>query len=414
MTEDRNHQASPKHTRVEFDRDRNGPLAGLRVIDLSRVVAGNMTSFQLGDFGADVIKVEPPAGDPLREWREAGQSLFWKVYGRNKRSIAIDVRQTDGLAVLKDLIRQADVLIENFRAGTLEAMGLSPDILLAINPQLIVLRISGFGQSGPYAQQPGFGTLIEAMSGFASRTGFADRDPVLPPFALADMVSGLQGAMAIMIALYARDVGKASGQVIDLSLLEGLFSTLGPQAAEHRLTGKTRERLGSASNSSAPRNIYRCGDGKFLALSGATQAMAQRIFAVIERPDMMSDPRFASNQARVRNREELDSAIAHWFSTRTRDEAMQAMQAADVTVGPVYDVADIVNDPHFQERILVEADDAELESVPMQTITPRLSETPGVWRHPAPDIGEQTDDILREFGFDDDRIAQLRATKAVM
>ncbi len=398
---------------VAFDKSLSGPLAGLRIVDLTRVVAGNMTSVQLADFGADVIKIEPPGGDPLREWREAGSSLFWKVYGRNKRSIVIDVRAESGLDTLRRLIASADVLIENFRPGTLEAMGLSPDVLLGQNPRLVILRISGFGQTGPYAKRPGFGTLIEAMSGFASRTGFADREPVLPPFALADMVAGLQGAMAVMIALYARDLRGGAGQVIDLSLLEGLFSTLGPQAAEHRLTNRARERVGSASASSAPRNIYQCRDGGYCALSGATQAMAARIFAVIGRPELAVDPRFATNQERVRNREALDAEIGAWFATRTRDEAMEAMREADVTVGPVYDVADAVTDPHFLDRILVDVPDPELGTVPMHAITPQMSGTPGQWRRPAPAPGEHTDDILQEIGLGADAIAELRRSGSV-
>jgi crotonobetainyl-CoA:carnitine CoA-transferase CaiB-like acyl-CoA transferase len=403
----------PSRPRIAFDRNDKGPLAGIKVIDLSRVVAGNMTSVQLADFGADVIKVEPPGGDPLREWRERGASLFWKVYGRNKRSIVIDVRSPEGLALLRDLILSADVLIENFRPGTLEAMGLDPDKLRLEKPSLVVLRISGFGQTGPYASRPGFGTLIEAMSGLASRTGFADREPVLPPFALADMVAGLQGAMSVMIALYARDRNGCPGQTIDLSLLEGLFSILGPQAAEYELTARPRERVGSASASSAPRNIYRCRDGKYLALSGATQAMALRIFTVIGRPELATDIRFRDNQSRVRNREALDSAIGDWFATLDRSDAIATMETADVTVCPVYDSADAVRDAHFVDRILVDADDGELGTVPMHRITPRLSATPGTWRYQAPATGENSIEILEEIGLDREAISRLRSRKII-
>ena len=275
--------AEPDKT-VRFDATRKGPLHGIRVVDLSRVVAGNMLSLQLGDFGADVIKVEPPQGDALREWRDKGHSLHWKTYGRNKRSIALNLRQPKALDALKKLIGKADVFIENFRPGTLEEMGLSPKSLLELNPSLIIVRISGFGQTGPYAKFPGFGTLVEAMSGFASRTGFPDREPVLPPLALADMISGLTGANAVMMALFARERGDANGQVIDLSLLEPIFASLGPEASIYRVTGKVKQRSGSGSNTVSPRNVYLCSDGKYVALSGSTQVIAMRIFDIVGRP----------------------------------------------------------------------------------------------------------------------------------
>ena len=253
----------------QFDSGATGPLANIRVLDLSRLVAGNMLSLQLGDFGADVIKIEPPEGDPLRAWRDGGEPLFWKTYSRNKMSVVLNLRQPAATQALLRLVETADVLIENYRPGTLEKMGLGPDVLLARNPRLIVVRISGFGQTGPYSQLPGFGTLVEALSGFAARTGFPDREPVLPPLALADMVAGLSGAMATMMALFARDrASGAGGQVIDLSLLEPLFSILGPEAAIFQRTGAVKQRVGNGSNTSAPRNIYRCADGKLRGALG--------------------------------------------------------------------------------------------------------------------------------------------------
>ncbi|GGF75432.1 CoA transferase [Paracoccus acridae] len=370
------------------------------MIDLSRLVAGNMMSLQLADFGADVIKVEPPQGDPLRDWRDGGQSLHWKTYGRNKRSIALNLREAGAMAVLRRLLETADVFIENFRPGTLEDMGLAPDVLTEINPRLITVRISGFGQTGPYAKLPGFGTLVEAMSGFAARTGFADREPVLPPLALADMIAGITGANAAMMALFARERGDAQGQVIDLSLLEPIFSVLGPEAAIYKTTGKVKERSGSASNTVSPRNVYRCSDGKFVALSGSTQTVAMRIFDVIGRPDMKTDPRFATNVARVSHRDIVDTAVAQWFLTRTRDEALAAMRAAGATVGPVYDIADISEDPHFAQReIVVDVEDADHGSLPQHNVFPRFSATAGGFRHPAPAIGEHTAEILAEIGM---------------
>jgi crotonobetainyl-CoA:carnitine CoA-transferase CaiB-like acyl-CoA transferase len=400
--------------RVTFDPAATGPLAGVRVLDLSRLVAGNMLSLQLADFGADVIKVEPPAGDPLRDWRDGGKELHWKTYARNKRSIALNLRHAGAKDALLRLVATADVLIENFRPGTLEEIGLGPEILQAKNSGLVIVRVSGFGQTGPYAPLPGFGTLVEAMSGFAARTGFPDREPVLPPLALADMIAGLYGAFAVVTALRARDgegQGKAQGkgQVIDLSLLESMFSVLGPEAAIYRLTGVVKERVGSGSNTSAPRNVYRCADGQYVALSGSTGTMARRVFEVIGRPDMVEDERFRTNAARIEHRALVDQAVGAWFAGKTRDEALAAMRAAQVTVGPVYTIADAVTDEHFREReIIVEADDAELGSVPMHNIVPRLSGTPGAWRRPAPRLGEHTDAVLAEAGLDAETIARLR------
>ncbi|HEX3487133.1 MAG TPA: CoA transferase [Micropepsaceae bacterium] len=394
---------------IHFAADAKGPLAGIRVLDLSRLVAGNMLSLQLADFGADVVKIEPLEGDPLRAWREGGEQLFWKTYSRNKMSVALDLRNAAAKNALLRLVETADVFIENYRPGTLEKMGLAPEVLLARNPKLIVVRISGFGQTGPYAQLPGFGTLVEAMSGLAARTGFPDREPVLPPLALADMIAGLSGAMATVTALFARDRGAARGQVIDLSLLEPLFSTLGPEAAIYRRTGVVKERAGNGTSISSPRNIYRCADGKYVALSGSTQAMARRVFEVIGHPDMIQDARFRTNSDRVKHRAVVDEIVGAWFAGKTRDHALAHMRDAGVTVGPVYNIDDAVADPHFRERqILVDVEDPELGSLPMHNIVPRLSATPGVWRRPAPSLGQHTDEILAQAGLDAADIARLR------
>jgi crotonobetainyl-CoA:carnitine CoA-transferase CaiB-like acyl-CoA transferase len=385
---------------IRFDAEATGPLAGVRVVDLSRLVAGNMLSLQLADFGADVIKVEPPQGDPLREWKEGGHSLYWSVYGRNKRSIVLNLREAGDMAVLRAMLKASDVFIENFRPGTLEEMGLAPETLLADNPHLIIVRVSGFGQTGPYAELPGFGTIVEAMSGFAHRTGFPDREPVLPPLALADMVAGLYGATAVLTALYAIEQGRADGQVIDLSLLEPMVSVLGPEAAIYRTTGKVKERTGSASNTTSPRNVYRCRDGKYVALSGSTPQVARRVFEIIGRPEMNSDPRFIDNTARVQHRALVDEAVGAWFAGHDRDEALRIMRASGATVGPVYSAADAAEDAHFRERgVVVEVEDQTLGALPMHNIVPRLSATPGVWRRPAPGVGQHTDEILGEFGI---------------
>jgi crotonobetainyl-CoA:carnitine CoA-transferase CaiB-like acyl-CoA transferase len=385
---------------IHFDPSAQGPLRGVRVVDLSRLVAGNMLSLQLGDFGADVIKIEPPEGDPLRQWKDEGHALFWKVYGRNKRSLALNLREAQGMVALKALLKTADVFIENFRPGTLEQMGLAPGVLLAEHPDLIIVRISGFGQTGPYAHLPGFGSIVEGMSGFAHRNGHADREPVLPPLALADMIAGVYGSNAVMMALLAREKGLSRGQVIDLSLLEPIISVLGPEAALYRVTGKTKMRSGSASNTSSPRNVYRARDGKYLAVSGSTPQVAKRIFELIGRSDMLTDPRFATNEQRVKHRELVDEAVGEWFAEHDHDEALRIMREAGATVGPIFSPADAAADEHFVARgVTVDADDADYGALPMHNIVPRMSATPGVWQRPAPKLGEHNDEILRELGL---------------
>ncbi|KOF20885.1 acyl-CoA transferase [Ensifer adhaerens] len=396
--------------RKHWDPNAEGPLEGIRVLDLSRLVAGDMLSLQLADFGADVIKIEPPAGDPLREWKDEGLSLFWKTYGRNKRSVVLNLRETADREALWALVAGADVLIENFRPGTLEQMGFGPDALLARNPDLVVVRISGFGQTGPYAAFPGFGTIVEGMSGYAYRTGFPDREPVLPPLALADMIAGVYGMSATMTALFARQQGRARGQVIDLSLLEPIFSVLGPEAGIYALNGTVKERIGSASNTACPRNVYRCADGKYVALSGSTPAVARRIFEIIGRADMNEDPRFRSNSERLKHRDLVDEAIGAWFAVRSHDEALAIMRDSGATVGPIYNIADATEDAHFAEReVIVSLDDAEHGTLPMHNIVPRMSETPGRFRRPAPALGEHTAEVLAEVELSPATVAAVVA-----
>lgn len=383
---------------MQFDPTTKGPLHGIKVLDISRLVAGNMLSLQLGDLGADVIKVEPPSGDPLRAWKDEGFSFFWKTYSRNKRSIVLNLREENDMSALRQIIKKCDVMIENYRPGTLEKMGLAPNVLLDLNPNLIVVRISGFGQTGPYSQLPGFGTLVEAMSGFAARTGFPDREPVLPPLALADMITGIYGSNAVTTALFARERGDVKGQIIDLSLLEPMFSVLGPEAAIFKKTGIIKQRVGSGSNTTSPRNVYQCNDGRFVALSGSTQNVAERIFEIVGQPDLINDPRFCNNSERVKNRHEVDKILSEWFAQYTREEALKIMRDAGATVGPVYDIEDAVDDKHFIERqVIINIEDDDFGQLPMHNIVPRFSHTPGVWRHQAPKLGEHTQEILEEF-----------------
>ncbi len=378
-----------------FQPDQACPLDGLRVLDFSRLVAGNMLTLQLADFGAEVIKLEPSSGDPLRQWREDGISAYWKVYGRNKKSIRLDLRSAEGKALLTRLIPTADVLVESFRPGAMEAAGFGPDAVAKLNPRLVFVRISGFGQTGPYAQRPGFGSLVEAMSGFAAKNGFADKPPALPNLALADMVAGIQGAFAVMVALRALQQPGGRGQVVDLSLLEPLHATLGADAAAWRITGRIPPRSGNRASITAPRNVYATSDGGYVALSASTQAMTERLFRAIGRPDLIDDPRFRTNSDRLAHVNEVDQIVGDFVAARTLAENLDFFAAAETTVGPVYDAAGFEADRHVQGRgVLVEMEDAELGSIPMHAVVPRLSGTPGALRRPAPALGQHEAEIL--------------------
>ena len=398
-----------------FEPDREGPLRGVRVLDFSRLVAGNMLSLQLADFGAEVVKVESPGtGDTLRDWREAGVSVHWKVYGRNKKSITLDLKAPEAPGVVLDLVAHFDVMVESFRYRYLERLGAGPDQLLARNPRLVIVRVSGFGQTGPYARRPGFGTLVEAMSGFASRNGFEDREPVLPPLAMADMIAGLSGAMATVIAVRNIEVNGGRGQVIDVSLLESIFSILGPEAAIYKLSKRVRKRVGSASEGTSPRNVYATSDGGWVAISASTQAMTERLFRVIGRDDLNQNPAFKTNTERVKRRAEVDTIVGGFIKQRTLADAIRFFEEAEVTAAPVYDVGQFLEDPHVQERgIVVEVPDDDMGTVPMHAVVPRLSGTPGGLRSPAPAIGQHNREIFTRIGYSDERIAAL-ARKGVI
>jgi formyl-CoA transferase len=392
-----------------FDPDREGPLRGVRVLDFSRLVAGNMLSLQLADFGAEVVKVESPGrGDTLRDWREAGVSVHWKVYARNKKSITLDLKAPEAPGIILDLVSHFDVMIESFRFRYLERLGVGPDILLERNPKLVLVRVSGFGQTGPYAKRPGFGTLVEAMSGFASRNGFDDREPVLPPLAMADMIAGLSGAMATVIAVRNVEVNGGRGQVIDLSLLESIFSILGPEAAIYKLSGKIRKRVGSASEGTSPRNVYATSDGGWVAISASTQAMTERLFCAIGRDDLNHDPAFKTNTERVKRRDEVDAIVGGFIKQRTLADAIHFFEEAEVTAAPVYDIGQFLDDPHVQERgIVIDAPDVDMGEVPMHAIVPRLSGTPGPLRYAAPAIGQHNHEIFSRIGYSEERIGAL-------
>ena len=391
--------------RKDYTPGAKGALDGVRVLDLSRLFAGNLLTQVLGDFGAEVIKVEPPAGDTLRAWTTAGVATHWKIFARNKKSLCLELRKSAARELLLKLLPSAAMFIESFRPGTLEAMELAPEKLLAINPKLVVVRISGWGQDGPYRRRPGFGTLIEGMSGFAAINGFADREPVLPPMYLADGIAGLYGASAAMIALREAEKNSGRGQVIDLPLLDPLFGLVGPQAANYRLTGKVKPRTGSRSTNTAPRNAYRCKDGKYVGLSASTQKMAERTFRAIGREDLVNDPRYRTNGERVKHAEDLDAIIGGFIAARSQAENVAFFEQAEVTIGPIYDVTQIVEDPHILEReLLADYPDADMGQFPMHHVVPRMLGTPGSIRTPAPRLGQHNRELLAELNLNHEEL----------
>lgn len=390
----------PSLPQANYTPEARGPLEGLRVVDLSRLVAGNLLTQHLVDFGADVLKVEPKEGDTLRHWRVKGVETTWKIHSRGKRSLCLDFRNPGAVPLIRRLIPGAAIFVESFRTGTLEAMGLSPADLLALEPRLVIIRISGWGQDGPYRRRPGFGTLVEGFAGFASMNGFADREPVLPPMYLADSLAGLTGAFAAMTALREVEVNKGRGQVIDLPLLDPLYNSLGPQAANYKLTGQIKPRTGSRSTGSAPRNVYRTKDDAWVCLSASTQGMAERVLRSIGRGDLVDDPRFRTNEQRVANSVELDAIIGAFIAERTQQENVAFFERAEVTIGPVYDITRFMQDPHVQARgLMTEYPDDDMGSFPMHAITTRFSGTPGAIRAPAPRLGQHTREVLAAAGL---------------
>jgi len=393
---------------VPFDDGTGTPLSGLRVLDLTRLAAGNMLTHMLADFGADVIKVERPGvGDDLRRFGK--HESWWKEYSRSKRSLSLNPRSEEGQEVLLKLVKTADVFVENFVPGTLEKCSIGPDALLEKNPDLVIVRVSGWGQTGPNAHKPGFGSLIEGMSGFAAMNGFADREPLLPPLALADMIAGLAGYGAVLAALRARDQGLARGQVVDLSLFEPLFSILGPMATAYAIDGSVPKRSGNWGDVAAPRNVYECSDGGYVAMSATMQSMWEKLAAAIGRPDLVEDPRFLTNPDRVQNREELETIVGAFFAQRTVAENLAYFEERGITVGPICDIADLMEHPYIQGRQVVKTyADPDHGSLPMHAPFPRLSETPATVRAPAPVPGKNSDEILTEIGLTADQIATLK------
>lgn len=391
------------------------PLQGVRVLDLSRMVAGGVAGMLLADFGADVVKVEQPGtGDPLRQWTTDGRPLWWQVYGRNKRYITLNLKDARGRELLQRLVPRYDVVVESFVPGALERMGLGWDVLSGWNSRLILARISGWGQTGPSSQRPGFGTLVEAASGFAAMNGEPDGSPIVPSFPLADMTSALYTVNAIMFALYHRDVHGGTGQVIDVALFESLFSLLGPLGAEYAASGRVRERNGSRSKNAGPRGCYRTSDGRFIAVSGSTPKMAERFLVSYGLGHLLADERFATNQARVSNGLELDAAIASAIASRTLNENIEIINRDSLTAVAVQTVADIERDPQWRSRHLLVDIPQGAGTVRMHNVVPRLSATPGEITRAGGALGEHNRDVYGgELGLPDDDVAALEAAGVI-
>ena len=390
-------------------------LAGLKVLDVSTLFAGPLAATMLGDFGADIIKVEHPRGDPVRSHGASkdGVGLWAKVVNRNKRGITLYLGSPEGQDVFRRLVADADVVIENFRPGTLERWGLGYPELSADNPGLVLVRVTGFGQIGPYAGRPGFGTLAEAMSGFAAITGEPDGPPTLPPFGLADGIAALAAAFATMTALRARET-TGRGQVIDLAIIEPILTLLGPQPTVWDALQQIQERSGNRSANNAPRNTYLTKDSRWVAVSTSAQSIAERVMRLVGRPELTEEPWFASGGERAKHADVLDEAVASWVARHDRDEVVLAFEEAQAAVAPIYDVRDVVADPQFQALgSLVRVPDPELGSVLMQNVLFRLSETPGRITSAGPALGQHTEEVLAEIGIDAAQLAELRRQGAV-
>ena len=391
-----------------------GPISGLAVIDVSTLFAGGLISTFLGDFGARVIKVEDPrGGDHLRRLGDKKNNipLMWKLISRNKKSITLNLSHPKGQEILKKLIRNADILIENFRPGTMERWNLGYEALHEINPRLIMIRVTAFGQYGPYKDRPGFGTLIEAMSGFAHVTGPKDGPPTLPPFALGDGIAALAGAFLAMAAIYHRDVAKTNeGQFIDLALYEPLLTLMSSSIIEYDQLGIIPTRMGNRTPHGAPRNTYKTKEGKWVAVSGSSQSTAERVLKAIGRADLLSDPRFKDNASRLANVEELDRIIGDWMASHSLSEVIRIFQEFEAPVAPVYDISQIFTDKHFLARkTIIHVDDPELGSVAMPNLLGTLSRTPGRIRSAGPRLGENNKEIYNQYlGLSEDELLRLK------
>ncbi|MGH3319859.1 MAG: CaiB/BaiF CoA transferase family protein [Streptosporangiaceae bacterium] len=386
-------------------------LGGLKVVDAATLFAGPLAATLLGDFGAEVIKIEHPRdGDPARRHgaQKDGVPLWWKLLARNKKAATLYLGSDEGQRLFRRLCADADVVIENFRPGTLERWGLGYDVLAADNPGLVLARVTGFGQYGPYAGRPGFGTLAEAMSGFAAITGQPDGPPTLPPFGLADGIAAITTAFGVMAALRARERG-GRGQVVDMAIIEPILTVLGSQPTVYDQLGVTQQRTGNRSANNAPRNTYRTKDGRWVAISTSAQRVAERVMRLVGRPELIDEPWFASGGERAKHADELDAAVGDWIARRTRDEVVEEFEKAHAAVAPIYDVADVMRDPQYAALdSIATVDDPELGPLRMQNVMFRLSGTPGRIRSTGPRLGEHNTEVYGALGLGDDDLAELR------
>ena len=390
-------------------------LEGIKVIDAATLFAGPLAATILGDFGAEVLKVEHPKGDPSRShgYAKDGIGLWWKMLGRNKRAVTLSMSTPEGAEIFKKLARDADVVIESFRPGTFERWGLSYEELSEENPGLVLARVTGFGQFGPYSNRPGFGTIAESMSGFAHVTGQPDGPPTLPPFGLADGIAALATACAVLMALRARDA-TGKGQVVDLAIIEPIFTVLGPQPIAYDQLGVIQERTGNRSNNNAPRNTYQTKDGKWVAISTSAQNIAERVMRLVGRPEFIEEPWFQKGSERAKHADELDEAVGSWISERTTEEVVEAFEEANAAITPIYNIEDIMQDPQYQALdSIVPVEDPELGPIKMQNVLFRLSETPGEVKWSGPQLGEHNEEVYRELGIDEERLEELKAEGVV-
>ncbi|TAL52181.1 CoA transferase [Pandoraea sp.] len=389
------------------------PLKGVRVLELGQLIAGPFASKMLAEFGAEVIKIEPPeGGDPLRKWRlmHDGTSVWWAAQSRNKKSVTLDLRQPEAQQLVRQMIGEFDVLIENFRPGTLEGWGLGWEALHEINPRLIMLRVSGYGQTGPYRDRPGFGVVGEAMGGLRHLSGEPGRTPVRVGVSIGDSLSALHGVIGVLLALRHRDQNGGQGQMVDVALYESVFNMMESLLPEYSVFGAVRQPAGSSLPGIAPSNAYRCKDGKYALIAGNGDSIYARLMALIGRRDLAEDPALARNDGRVKQVERIDAAIGEWAAEHSLDEVLQALTEARVPAGKIYDVADIAADPHYQAReMILESQLPDGTPVKLPGVLPKLSASPGQVSAPAPTLGQHTDEVLSAMGVAPETLADWRA-----
>lgn len=388
------------------------PLDGIKVLELGQLIAGPFATKILAEFGAEVIKIEPPlSGDPLRKWRllHEGTSVWWASQSRNKKSVTVNLRSPEGQGIIRRLVKEVDILVENFRPGALESWGLDEDTLKSINPALIMVRISGYGQTGPYRDRPGFGVVGEAMAGFRHLSGEPGRPPVRVGISIGDSLAALHAVIGSLMALRHREVQQGGGQVVDVALYESVFNMMESLVAEYAHFGEVRQPAGSSLPGITPSNAYLCADGKYALIAGNGDSIFKRLMLLIGRPDMAEDPAFAHNDGRVAEAEYIDGVIAQWAAQHSLDEVLQALHEHRVPAGRVYDVADIFKDPHYQAReMLIQGELEDGTAVTLPGILPKLSKTPGGVERKAPTLGQDTNEVLLSLGFDQATLHQLR------